>query len=64
VYKAGCNSEGKPVLALSPAPAGPVLENFTRGEGLGSEQLGNDFHFSLAPTVTAGFIGFYFDIRK
>jgi hypothetical protein len=25
---------------------------------------GPDFHFSAAPTVTAGFIAFAFDIRK
>jgi hypothetical protein len=25
--------------------------------------VGRDFHFSAGPTVTAGFIGFAFDIR-
>jgi hypothetical protein len=26
--------------------------------------VGRDFHFCEAPTVTAGLIGFVFDIRK
>jgi hypothetical protein len=30
----------------------------------GKIELGSDFHFSDLPTVTAGFIGFCFDIRK
>jgi hypothetical protein len=28
-----------------------------------SRQVAQDFHFSAGPTVTAGFIGFAFDIR-
>jgi hypothetical protein len=38
----------------------------TRGEAgnTGKIELGSDFHFSDLPTVTAGFIGFCFDIRK
>jgi hypothetical protein len=31
------------------------------GRGMGVKR---DFHFSPAPTVTAGFNGFSFDIRK
>jgi hypothetical protein len=39
---------------------------YTRGwaEGSGSTPVGLDFHFSLPPAVTAGFIGFSFDIRE
>jgi hypothetical protein len=29
-----------------------------------SRQVEEDFHLSAAPTVTTGFIGFAFDIRK
>jgi hypothetical protein len=29
-----------------------------------NRQVGKVFHFSAAPTVTAGFIGFAFDIRE
>jgi hypothetical protein len=32
-----------------------------RGE---NRQVGKDFHFCEAPTVTAGLIGFIFDIRE
>ena len=30
----------------------------------GNTRVGKDFHFCAGPTVTAGFIGFVFDIRK
>jgi hypothetical protein len=30
----------------------------------GNRQVGEVFHFCEAPTVTAGFIGFAFDIRE
>jgi hypothetical protein len=29
----------------------------------GNRQVEKDFHFSAGPTVTAGFMGFAFDIR-
>jgi hypothetical protein len=29
-----------------------------------NRQVGANFHFCAAPTVTAGFIGFAFDIRE
>jgi hypothetical protein len=43
---------------------GPDFRKLSQPEGDGSERFGNDFHFSHAPTVTAGFVGFSFDIRE
>jgi hypothetical protein len=39
---------------------------YVRGwlEGSGNAQVGLNFHFSVPPAVTAGFIGFSFDIRE
>jgi hypothetical protein len=34
-----------------------------RREGSDNRRVEKDFHFSAEPTVTAGFIGFVFDIR-
>jgi hypothetical protein len=43
---------------------GPGFRKLSGVEGDSDKQVGQNFHFSYAPTVTAGFIGFYFDIRK
>jgi hypothetical protein len=38
-----------------------MRDRVQRGE---DRQVGRVFHFCEAPTVTAGFIGFVFDIRE
>jgi hypothetical protein len=43
---------------------GTSFRKLSESEAAGDERFGNLFHFSLTPTVTAGFIGFSFDIRK
>ena len=53
-----------PDLPFPPLDWGLVLEKFYRREEGISEALGEVFHFSLPPTVTTGFNGFYFDIRE
>jgi hypothetical protein len=43
---------------------GTGFRKLSESEGTRDERFGNLFHFSLNPTVTAGFIGFSFDITK
>src|SRR5207244_13470309 len=47
-----------------PISTGPGFRKLSQPEGEDRKRLGNNFHFSLPPTVTAGFIGFCFDIRE
>jgi hypothetical protein len=53
-----------PEFSLVSGPGRTGFRKLFGVEGDRGEQVGNYFHFSLPPTVTAGFIGFYFDIRK
>jgi hypothetical protein len=54
----------RPNVLLTPPYRGPILYMRGQAESDGSKVVGLNFHFSLPPTVTTGFIGFYFDIRK
>jgi hypothetical protein len=52
------------ILPLLPPGWGLVLDKLYRHEQGIDESLGDVFHFSLSPTVTAGFSGFSFGIRE
>jgi hypothetical protein len=57
-------SQTGPDFPSPPPSPDPVLENIPQAESEGRKQFGNNFHFSPFPSVTAGFIGFSFDITK
>jgi hypothetical protein len=47
-----------------PRKAGAILNRRDSSQGPVVKEVRPDFHFSEQPTVTTGFIGFYFDIRE
>ena len=64
VGEAGGTPDRRPDLQASARQAGLILDTRIEAASAGKIELGSDFHFSDLPTVTAGFIGFSFDIRK
>jgi hypothetical protein len=58
------SSQGCQSFRCYPVPRGPIFYTNCRGEAHESAGLASNFHISEAPAVTAGFIGFSFDIRE
>jgi hypothetical protein len=52
------------IVLLTPQHRGPILYMREWAKSDGNRKVGLNFHFSLPPAVTTGFIGFYFDITK
>lgn len=58
------NSGSAPNFQRGARETGLILDTRAEAANSSNNELTLNFHFSASPTVTAGFIGFAFDIRK
>jgi hypothetical protein len=62
--RVGGNGGSGNLLPWVPPSSGPISHTKVPGQHGENRPVGKVFHFCEAPTVTAGLIGFVFDIRE